>query len=529
MRPSGKNKETNTMKKKLPIGLQTLSEIIQEGYVYVDKTYFAHKLITSGKYYFLSRPRRFGKSLFLDTLAEIFMGNKDLFKGLYIHDRYGFKKHPVIRISFGSGDFLEEDEAKREIRNNFKRNIRDLDIKSASLENYTTEDYRTCFEEIIYSTWKQYHEKVVILIDEYDKPILDNITEKESALKARQLLKRFYSVIKDNDRLIRFVFITGVSKFSKMNLFSGLNNLEDITIDANYAEICGYTHKDLEKIFAPHLKGADYEMIRLWYNGYFYFGETVYNPFDILLFISKGHEFRNYWWNTGNPSFLMQKLEQDNYYIPVIEDTLIPEESLDAFDVDHIDVAALFWQTGYLTIKEKVTGEFGSVSYRLVLPNLEIQFSLNQFFIDYLTNQRYDKLTHRNAIREALKQENFDRFIDVLKTIFSSIPYHNYANNIIAKYEGYYCSVVYVYLAALGYQVIAEDTTSRGRIDLTIIMEKRIVIIEFKVNSSQSPIKQIKEKKYHEKYMHRQSRIYLVGISFDSKEKNITDYEIEKL
>ena len=183
--------------KKLPIGIQTFSEIIQENYAYVDKTCFAHRLITRGKYYFLSRPRRFGKSLFLDTLAEIFKGNKELFKGLYIHDKYPFKPHPVIRITFGSGDYIEEALVLNEIRNNFIRNIRDLRIDSP-----ITEDYRTSFQELIYNVHDRYNERVVILIDEYDKPILDNITNREYALRARHILKNLYSVIKDSDNLI---------------------------------------------------------------------------------------------------------------------------------------------------------------------------------------------------------------------------------------------------------------------------------------------------------------------------------------
>ena len=510
--------------KKLPIGIQTFSKIIEDSYVYVDKTYFAHKLISRGQYYFLSRPRRFGKSLFLDTLDEIFQGSKELFKGLYIYDRYEFKAHPVIRISFGSGDYIEEDLVKNEIRNIFRRNIRDLGIESP-----VTDDYRTSFQELIYNVHAQYNERVVILIDEYDKPILDNITNKEYALRARHILKNFYSVIKDNDNLIRFVFITGVSKFSKMNLFSGLNNLEDITVNKEYAEICGYTHEDLKTVFGEHLRDANLELVKRWYNGYYYFGERVYNPFNILLFISKGLEFRNYWWNTGNPGFLIKKLEEGHYYIPQIEEAVISEESLDAFDVEYIDLLALLWQTGYLTFEKRLADEFGAVSYSLTVPNLEIQFSLNQFFIDYLTNQRHEKMTYKLNMQKTLKACDFDRFVDILKTIFSSIPYHNYANNIISRYEGYYCSVVFVYLSALGYPVIAEDTTNKGRIDLTLKMDNKVVIIEFKVDSQQKPIQQIKERGYHEKYMQKANKIYLMGINFDSDEKNITDYEVEEI
>jgi hypothetical protein len=511
------------MKKRLPIGIQTFEKIIDGNFVYVDKTNFVLKLIEGSGYYFLSRPRRFGKSLFLDTLAEVFMGNRDLFKGLYIHDRYDFKKHPIIRISFGSGDFTDEETINKKIGYILKNNEEDLNLRCKN------QDHEGCFAELIKEACAKYARKSVILIDEYDKPILDNITNQEMALKARHILKNFYAVIKDSDRYIRFVFITGVSKFSRMNLFSGLNNLEDITVNKDYAEICGYTHEDLKTVFREHLKGADLNMVKRWYNGYHYFGRKVYNPFDILLFISNGLEFRNYWWNTGNPSFLIDKLREENYYIPDIEQTIISEEALNAFDVEYIDLIALLWQTGYLTFEKRIHDMMGRVSYKLKVPNLEIQFSLNELFIDYLTNQRHEKRKFENNLFQALKENNFDQFIEVLKTIFASIPYHNYAKNIIANYEGYYSSVVFVYLSALGYEVIPEDTTSRGRIDLTLRLDDRTVIIEFKVDTDESPIKQIREKKYYEKYLNEDKAIYLVGINFDSRKRNIVKHEAGRL
>lgn len=511
-------------KKKLPIGIQTFEKIINGNFVYVDKTNFSLKLVGGSGYYFLSRPRRFGKSLFLDTLAEVFSGNKDLFKGLYIYDKYDFKKYPVIRISFGSGDFTDEEIIKEEIIYNLKRNMKELGVEYNNIQNY-----RNCFKDLIEKACAKHNQKVVILIDEYDKPILDNITNQEMALKARHILKNFYAIIKDSDRYIRFVFITGVSKFSKMNLFSGLNNLEDITVNKDYAEICGYTHENLKTVFKEYLKGANFDMVKRWYNGYHYFGQKVYNPFDILLFISNGLEFRNYWWNTGNPSFLIDKLREEKYYIPEIAQAIISEEALNAFDVEYIDLLALLWQTGYLTFEDKITDELGVLSYKLKVPNLEIQLSLNHLFIDYLTNQRHKKLTYRNNIKEALKKNNFALFMDVLKSIFASIPYHNYAKNIIAGYEGYYSSVIFVYLSALGYEIIPEDTTSRGRIDLTLKLNDKIVIIEFKVDTDESPIKQIKEKKYYEKYLGENKAIYLVGINFDSKKRNIAKHEVSSL
>ncbi len=511
--------------KKLPIGIQTFTKIIEERCYYVDKTHIALKLIQKGNYYFLSRPRRFGKSLFLDTLSEIFLGNKELFKGLYIYDKYDFPSHPIIRISFGSGDYSTSiEQAERKIAWILERNQKELNIKCEKKQN------DECFAEILEKAFEKYDQQVVILIDEYDKPILDNITNKEMATKARNILKNFYGIIKDNDRYIRFVFITGVSKFSKLNLFSGLNNLEDITIDENYAEICGYTHDDLLTVFKDIIKGANLDLVKRWYNGYNYFGKPLYNPFDILLFLSKNHDFRNYWWQTGNPSFLIEKLKQENYYIPELENDLISEEALEAFDVEYIDLRALLWQTGYLTIKDKLTDETGSNMYRLSIPNLEIQFSLNRLFIDYLTNQRMEKTRYELNMKKALRENNFDALIGHLKTIFSTIPYQNYANNIISKYEGYYSSIIFVYLMALGYEVIPEDITNKGRIDLTLKMRDKIIIIEFKVDKKQEkPIKQIKERRYYEKYLNENKEICLIGIVFDSKERNIGEWEIEKV
>ena len=306
--------------------------------------------------------------------------------------------------------------------------------------------------------------------------------------------------------------------------------MEDITLNREYAEICGYTHDDLLTVFEDRIKGANLDLVKRWYNGYNYFGKPLYNPFDILLFLSNNHDFRNYWWQTGNPSFLIEKLKQENYYIPELENDLISEEALEAFDVEYIDLRALLWQTGYLTIKDKLTDETGSNMYRLSIPNLEIQFSLNRLFIDYLTNQRMEKTRYELNMKKALRENNFDLFIDHLKTIFSTIPYQNYANNIISKYEGYYSSVIFVYLMALGYEVIPEDITNKGRIDLTLKMMDKIVIIEFKVDKSQEkPIKQIKERRYYEKYLNENKEIYLIGMVFDSKEKNIGEWEIEKV
>ena len=511
--------------KKLPIGIQTFSELVDpaENYVYVDKTAVLHRLVTSGKYYFLSRPRRFGKSVMLSTLHELFAGNRELFTGLYVEDKWDWSaRYPVIRISFGGGDFRTEERFDEVILDNLKSNMRrlELDCEDAPAKP------NSCFRELIETASRQYGQRVVILIDEYDKPILDHITDKETARRNRDKLKGFYSIIKDLDEHIRFVMITGVSKFAKMNLFSGLNNLNDISIDPAYATICGYTHAEVETYFAEHLAGVDLDKLKAWYNGYNYFGEPVYNPFDILLFLGKNKEYRPYWWSTGNPSFLIDLLREQRYYLPDLENFVADDIVLDTFDVDHIDLVALLWQTGYLTFAEKWQSIDGT-EYRLRVPNKEIQISLNNLFMRYLTDLTHDLRRRKKGIHQAMYRADMDGIRDNLSGLFAAIPYQNYANRIIQEYEGYYASVVYAYLASLGFQLVAEDTTNKGRVDLAILLPDKVYVIEFKVDQPGRALEQIKARGYHEKYLGRGREVYLVGISFDSEEKNILEFAWE--
>ena len=508
--------------KKLPIGIQTFSELVdpKENNVYVDKTEVIHSLALAGKYYFLSRPRRFGKSVLLSTLYELFSGNRELFSGLYVEDKWDWsRKFPVIRISFGGGEFRTEGKFDSVIYSNLKRNQQRLEISCDD----PLGDPGLCFSELIQCANDQYNEKVVILIDEYDKPILDHITDKKTARFNRDKLKGFYSIMKDLDEHIRFVMITGVSKFAKMNLFSGLNNLMDISINPNYATICGYTHSEVKEAFAEHLHDVDMAKLQEWYNGYNYFGEPVYNPYDILLFLGNEKEYRPYWWSTGNPSFLIDLLKEQRRYLPELENYIADDILLDTFDVDHIDIVALLWQTGYLTFAEKFTRR-DKILYRLKIPNKEIQLSLNELFIDYLTDQRHEKMRVQNALYDSLYDNDLETFRKTLCGLFCSIPYQNYANAIIQNYEGYYASVVYAYLASIGLPLITEDSTSKGRVDMTIILPDTVYVIEFKVDQPGVALKQIRQKGYHEKYLGDDRTVYLIGISFDSVEKNITDF-----
>ncbi|WP_431064171.1 AAA family ATPase, partial [Methylotuvimicrobium sp.] len=310
-------------RKKLPIGIQTFREIREDDCYYVDKTAFALKLAVEGKYYFLSRPRRFGKSLFLDTLAELFAGNEALFQGLYCHDKWDWtKQYPVIRISFGGGVLHTREALDKRILDILRINHESLDVSSPE-----DLDISGMFGEILRQANKKYGQRVVVLIDEYDKPILDNITNPDIARQMRDGLRNLYSVIKDSDAYIRFAFLTGVSKFSKVSLFSGLNNLEDITVNVAYSAICGYSETDVDTVFAPEVEGLDRNKIRDWYNGYNWLGEPVYNPFDLLL-LFRERQFKAFWFETGTPTFLVDLLMQRGFFTPDFEKLLATETLL---------------------------------------------------------------------------------------------------------------------------------------------------------------------------------------------------------
>ena len=332
------------MKRKLPIGIQTFRKVREDGFYYVDKTPFIERLLGDGTHFFLSRPRRFGKSLFLDTLKELFEDSEALFEGLSIHGRWDWSaRNPVVRLSFGSGHFATPDG----LRLNVMAQLRHLE-RETSLQ-LTSPSAPERFMELIRALRVRDDERVVVLIDEYDKPILDALDTPGVAKANRDFLRGLYGVVKDCDADIRFSFITGVSKFSKVSLFSGLNNLTDVTIDPQYSSICGYTEADLETVFAPELNGLDRGEIREWYNGYCWLGtERVYNPFDILL-LFRNRAFKPHWFETGTPAFLIETLFRRRVRSIDLDGMLASDELLSAFDVGAIAPEALLFQTGYLT------------------------------------------------------------------------------------------------------------------------------------------------------------------------------------
>ena len=504
--------------KKLPVGIQTFSKIIEGDYLYIDKTEIARNLIEKYQYVFLSRPRRFGKSLFLDTLKNIFEGKRELFQGLLIEEQWNWEvKYPVIKISFSGGIHSKAD-LEEDLLFLLKSNEKRLGLEC---ENRVRPQH--FFAELIEKAYEKYHQKVVIVVDEYDKPILDNIENIPEALIIRDGMRDFYTKIKENDEYLRFVFLTGVSKFSKVSLFSGLNNLEDISLNPDYGNVCGYTQLDLESSFAPYLDGVDMEQVKRWYNGYNFLGDRVYNPFDILLFIKNHYVFDNYWFETGTTRFLVELIKKNSYFIPDFLNINVDKSLVNSFDIENLDLEALLFQTGYLTIKRLIQEEMGVV-YELGFPNKEVQISFNNYILRSMTSGS-DKELIRRELLAIMNTGDVERLEPVIKRLFASIAYNNFTNNDIERYEGFYASVLYACFASIGVEIIAEDVSNKGRIDLTLKAGGRTFLFEFKVSDGE-PLEQIKRMKYYEKYCGER---YLIGIVFDPKARNVSRFEWEKL
>jgi len=511
--------------KHLPIGISTFKEIIKKDCYYVDKTPFIKNLYDQGKYYFLSRPRRFGKSLFVDTLKEAFSGNKDLFKGLYLETNWKWDiTHPVILISFGGGVIRDRNDLEIKLNYIFDNNAERYEIQL----KYQT--IREKFGEMIQRLSEKYNQKVVILVDEYDKPILDNITDKDIAAQIREGLKNIYSVIKDSDAYVEFAFLTGVSKFAKVSLFSGLNNLEDLTLAPQFGSVCGYTQQELEITFSDKLDGVDLKDLKKWYNGYNFLGDKVYNPFDVLLFL-KNKSYKNYWFETATPGFLLKLIQDKHFFIPSLHRLMATDALLGNFDIDKMEIETLLFQTGYLTITE--IRQLGQLTqYQLGYPNYEVKTSLNDSLLSYLTDEFSVKESKKTELYDLLCLNDINSLQTLFHAFYASIPNDWYRKNTLSGYEGYYASIFYCYFAALGLDVVPEDTTNNGRIDLTLKFQERIYIFEFKVvelvKETGKAIDQIRTKKYYEKYVNESKEIYLIGVEFSRETRNIVSFEWEK-
>ncbi len=468
-------------KKTIPIGIADLHSIRALDCYYVDKTPYIEKLFDQGKYYFLSRPRRFGKSLLLDTMMQLFEGNETLFQGLPIHGRWDWSKpYPAVRLSFGGNRYSEPGVLKKNVKSQLEwyESKHGVNIDAAS-DPTEPDRFGMLLRRIHANTGRP----VVVLVDEYDKPILDAIDTPELAKDNRDYLQGLYAVIKDFGNEIRFAFLTGITMFSKMSLFSTLNNLTDISLNPRYSSICGYTETDLYEVFTPEMGGLCIDEIRKWYNGYGWRGEEkVYNPWAILNLLSL-REFKPYWSVTGMPSYLYKVMMERNL-TPLDANALKVDESfISTIDIDNIGAPALLFQSGYLTI----TGEHREVYetvYELDYPNLEVCASLNSGYLKYLFGQGETLPSETKLLAVRLQQQDFEGFATAVRALFSGIPHQwHKSNNKMAHYEGWYCSVLYSCLWDVAHtaRICGEVSSSGGRSDLVVIIGTQVFVFECKM------------------------------------------------
>ena len=516
---------------KLPLGIQNLAKLRQQGCYYVDKTGLAIDLIEAGSAYFLSRPRRFGKSLLVDTLKELFEGNRALFTGLAAESRWDWSKpHPVIRISFSSGSGPQGRLLAQRIRENLRVNRVALGLPLPA--GLPEEDLAGNFADLIRQAHQSRGERAVVLVDEYDKPILDHLTDPAVAQTQRDMLSELYGTLKDCDEHLRFVFLTGVSKFSKVSLFSGLNNLTDITLDARWSALCGYTDEDIDTVFSPELPGLDRDEIRRWYNGYNWLGTGVYNPYDVLNLFWK-RSFSPYWFETGTPSFLVKLLAERQIFSPDLTRMQSDFSLLSSFDVDLIEPEALLFQAGYLTIQSATPATpWEEPIYTLGYPNHEVEMALNRALLPAYGVPARQIATTALKIRQSLREADWIGLERQVRALFASIPSDWYRSNPLAGFEGHYASVFYSHFAALGLDVRVEDATSHGRIDMAVLYAGRVFLFEFKVvdrQASGAALQQIKDRGYADKYRARGEPIHLVGVEFGRAERNVVGFEVETI
>ena len=440
-----------------------------------------------------------------------------------IHKQWDWSvKYPVIRFSFGSKNY----NSTKGLEDSLHTQLSHLEASFGVTKQFNDASGR--FADLIVQIHKQSNQPLVILIDEYDKPILDAIKQPDIARENRDFLRGFYSTIKDYDAYIKFSFLTGVSKFSKVSLFSGLNNLKDITLDRRYSTLCGYTDNDIDTVFSAELEGLDRGQIKEWYNGYHWLGEGVYNPFDILQLFDN-RRFDNYWFETGTPTFLVDLLFQRQIPTLKLNSMYSSSAMLSSFDVDDITTEALLFQTGYLTIKEE-ENLGGQQFYTLGYPNREVYQSLNENLLSALVKDKSGQAVQSGQLYRLLMVNDFDGLKNLFHSFFASIPHQWYTKNEIQNYEGYYASVFYSYFAALGLDVTVEDCTNLGRIDMTLKFNQQVYIFEFKVVElvpDGNALQQIKDKAYADKYRVLKQPIHLIGVEFSKDERNVVEFEVD--
>jgi Predicted AAA-ATPase/PD-(D/E)XK nuclease superfamily len=505
----------------LPVGRQYFADIRRDNAIYVDKTAYIYKMCTpASSGYFLSRPRRFGKSLTLDIVAEVFSGNQPLFDGLWIADKWDWSEtYPIIRLSLdaighegGLSDALVE--AVSDIAETF-----DIELK----KKLPSSIFKELIEKVVKKTGKQ----VVILIDEYDRPIIDYIDpyNLEKANEQRDILKKFFSILKDASKHIRFLLITGVSKFSKVSIFSELNHLDDLTLDPNYAALCGYTQEELEHYFAAYLRimpPETLEKMKEWYNGYSWDAKTfVYNPLSVLKFF-RHRTYTNFWFETGTPTFLLKLMRKRFTY--KLEETKVSNLVLESFRLekfDALDVDSLLLQTGYLTIKEITPYSQFILNY----PNKEVKQAFGQFLLSEFTHTPVT-VPYGPNILEALDHNNLTEVIKIINELIQSVPDQNY----IKDQEKFFHAIVHLIFTMVGSDTRSEMHTPIGRMDTVVVMPNRIFLFEFKMNgTAKAAIQCIKDRQYADSLRHRNKPITGVGVVFSTKTKGVLEWDKEEL
>lgn len=512
--------------KKLPIGIQTFSKIREEGYLYVDKTPQIHRLLTTGNYFFISRPRRFGKSLTLSTIKEIYSGNRALFEGLWIENQWNWEKiHPVVHIQFNEIGY-NTNGLETALHQTLDREAERFEVTLP--DTSYDQKFRFLLEKVA-----QKRGKVVLLVDEYDKPLIDYL-EKEDihlAFEHQKILKYFYSIIKSADPYIEFLLITGVSKFSKVSIFSDLNNLRDITLSPAFGTLTGYTQTELEYFFEEwinytitnqpqYTRETLLNDVKSWYNGYTWNGaEHVYNPFSILNFFADG-SFQDYWFKTGTPTFLIKKLKNSHFF--ELNNIKGSSALLESYALDNIDSVALLFQTGYLTIKKMDTARG---SYVFGYPNREVEQALSNHLIGALLNREAGRsLSPVEQLEEALRNNDPAKMVTVIQAMLKDVPSHLLQDG----KEYFYHALVHLHFRYLGFFIQSEVHTSDGRMDAVVHTDSHVYLLEFKIDQSAAvAIEQIKNKKYADKFRTEGKTIVAIGINFDTTQRGVGDWAAE--
>ena len=512
--------------KRLPVGIQTFSEVIDLDCLYIDKTEYIWNMIHLSKYIFLSRPRRFGKSLLVSTLQAYYEGRKDLFKGLFIETvEKDWTEYPVLRLSMASGKHMEKDQLERYLLNILQENERRLGISSDS------KDPNVRLKNLIFSAYEKTGKKVVVLIDEYDAPLLDVVHEKETLPVLRNVMRNFYSPLKDCDPYLEFVFLTGITKFSQLSIFSELNNLKNISMRPDYAAVCGITEEEMLTQMTDYIddfaeaqqitRDEAIEGLKLQYDGYHFTWPSpdIYNPFS-LLNAFQDHDYTNYWFGSGTPTYLIEMLRKYNVVPSKIGGRLVLASAFDAPTENMKDITPLLYQSGYITIKEY---DRASKLYTLDIPNTEIRVGLMESLLPNYVNEFYvEGGTTIGCMYLALLKEDLDEMFRLLQAYLLTVPYCDNANS-----EGHYQQLLYVIFSLFGRYVEVEVHTPTGRVDIVMKTAKALYLFELKLNmSAQTAINQIDLKDYSSKFALSGLPIVKVGINFDPERRTIGDWKV---